>query len=69
MSVGSSVGDSSVVHVSSKAWFLTFNADTNDVFVWRNDVRLRLKGGESTGSVRSVTVLSDKEKTVTVSAN
>ena len=69
MSVGSNTCDSSAVHVSSKPWFLTFNADTNDVFVWRNDVWLRLKDGESTGSVRSVAILSDKDKTVTVSAN
>ena len=40
--------------VSSKPWFLTYNADESDVFVWKDGARMKLKNGDSAGSVVSV---------------
>ena len=57
----------SATQVSSKPWFLTFNAETRDLFIWKNSIRLKLKEGESAGGVRSASVLSIENKTITVS--
>lgn len=57
----------SATQVSSKPWFLTFNAETRDLFIWKNGIRLKLKEGESAGGVRSASVLSIENKTITVS--
>lgn len=51
----------SATQVSSKPWFLTFNAETRDLFIWKK------KEGESAGGVRSASVLSIENKTITVS--
>ena len=42
--------------VSSKPWFLTYNVDDSDVFVWRDGVRMKLRNGDSAGTVVSVSV-------------
>ena len=60
---------SSATHVSAKPWFLTFNEETRDVFVWKNGIRLQLKeGGESAGGIRSVSIRNVQDKTIYVSS-
>ena len=41
----------SSITVSSKLWFLTYNANESDVFVWKDGVRMKLKNSNSAGSV------------------
>ena len=56
----------SLPSASTKPWFLTYNPETNDVFIWKSGLCLEVKG-ESAGSVRSISLLSKREKTVVVS--
>ena len=66
-----SVSDSSFLVVpsstSSKPWHLTFCQQFKELFIWRNGMRLKVKSGCSVGPVKTVSVLSEVEKTVTVS--
>ena len=40
----------SSITVSSKLWFLTYNANESDVFVWKDGIRMKLKNSDSAGS-------------------
>ena len=65
----SHTSSASTSYVSTKPWFLTFSEETRDVFVWKSGIRLQLKEGESAGGVRSVSVRSIKDRTITVSVD
>ena len=41
----------SSITVSSKSWFLTYNANESDVFVWKDGVQMKFKNSDSAGSV------------------
>lgn len=62
-----SISDSSVSSVSSKPWFLTYIEEFNEVFLWKNGSRMKLKDGSSSGPVTDVSVLDVLANTVTVS--
>ena len=64
-----SVSSSAAAAVSptAKPWFLTFNPESKDVLIWKNGVRLKMKDGSASGQVTAVSVLSESEKTVSVS--
>ena len=55
------------VTATSKPWFLTFNPGSKDVLVWKNGLRMKLRDGSSSGPATAVSILSEREKTVTVS--
>lgn len=40
--------------VSTKPWFLTYIEAESDVFVWKDGVRMKLRNGDSAGTVVSV---------------
>ena len=40
--------------VSSKQWFLTYSEEQQQVLIWRNGMRLKLKNGSSGGPVQGV---------------
>ena len=52
--------------VSSKQWFLTYNEDHQELFIWRKGMRLKLKDGTSGGPVKEVDV-NNVDQTLTVS--
>ena len=54
-------------NVTSKPWFVTFNEENDDVFVWKNGLHLKLANGKSAGCVREVCVLNQEDKTISVS--
>ena len=66
MSTSGNSQGSSLPSASTKPCFLTYNPETNDVFIWKSVLRLKVKG-ESAGSVRSILLLSKDDKTVVVS--
>ena len=45
---------------SESSWFITYKAGTRDVFVWKNDERLKLKGGGTKGYL-TITQLVDAD--------
>lgn len=53
--------------VSSKPWFLTYDKDNKDIFLWRNGSRLKLNGNQSAGSVSDVSVADESERVLMVS--
>ena len=53
--------------ISSKAWHLTFCPQFKELFIWRNGMRLKGKSGSSIGPVKTVSVLDEVDRTVTVS--
>ena len=57
--------------ISSKKWFLTFNdhEEYQELFIWKNGLRLKLKNGSSSGPVEKVKVHDEQEKSLTVSLN
>ena len=50
--------------ISSKTWFLTFN---EELLIWKNGHRLKLKDGSSSGPVEEVEVDNEAEKILSVS--
>ena len=66
MTIVSSSGTTPVA-ATSKPWFLTFNPGLKDVLVWKNSLRMKLRDGSSSGPATAVSILSEREKTVTVS--
>lgn len=56
-----------LANVSSRPWFLTCDPETNAVLVWKNEMRMKLKDGSSSGEVKTASVLSQLEKTIMVS--
>ena len=54
-------------YVSKKQWFLTLNESSKDVFVWKDNLRLKLKGGASAGVVEAVIPHPSEENAVIVS--
>ena len=50
-----------------KPWFLTFNQEDKEIFIWKNNVRLKLKDGSSAGPVTDVSILNQVGRTVIVS--
>ena len=49
----------SSITVSSKLWFLTYNANESDVFVWKDGVRMKLKNSDSAGRELSVPIVGN----------
>ncbi len=50
---------STPVAVSAKPWFLTFDPENENVFILKNNSRLRVKDNESSGCVTEVAVLDE----------
>lgn len=65
-SAPSVASDAAKVGSSSKLWFLTFNPENNDVFIWKTGIRLKLSDGTSTGKVLSATIAHDTILTVSI---
>ena len=42
--------------VSNRSWFLTFAPENGDVFIWKNQCRLKVAGQQSAGRVLDVSV-------------
>lgn len=59
------------VSVSSKPWHLTYVNldDLNEILIWKNGCRLKLKDGTSSGPVTAVTFQNKMDKVVTVSSS
>ena len=55
------------VTATLKPRFLTFNPGSKDVLVWKNTPRMKLQDVSSPGTATAVSILSEQEKTVTVS--
>ena len=53
--------------ISSKPWHLTFCQQFEELFIWRNGIRLKAKSGCSVGPVKTLSVLDEVDRTVTVS--
>ena len=51
---------------SRKPWFLSFDPETKLMFIWKEGMRLKLKGGVSFGNVESINLQSEKDGTVQV---
>ena len=45
----------SPVSVSKRPWFITYDKESKVVFIWKNDIRLKLKDGRT--SAASVTCI------------
>lgn len=54
-------------YVSSKPWFLTYNPDFKEVFIWKSGRRMQLKDGSSSGPVTTVSIYDDENKIISVS--
>ena len=54
-------------YISKKRWFLTLNESNKEVFVWKENLRLKLKGGESAGAVEAVVSHPSENNAVIVS--
>ena len=54
------------VNPSSKPWFLTFNDEFKELFIWKNGRRMQLKDGSSSGPVSTVSA-HDVDGIITVS--
>ena len=53
--------------VSSKPWYLTFNQEYGELFIWKSGVRLKVKDGGTCGAVQSVAVADDAKRIIAVS--
>ena len=66
MSTSGNSKGSCLPSTSTKPRFFYLKTETNDVFIWKSGLRLKVKG-ESAGSVRSISLVSKDDKTVVVS--
>ena len=67
LSKSSSVKSSSVSNISKSSWFITYERESKDVFVWKNDVRLKLNDGSSAGCVTAIQLMDADRGIVQVS--